>query len=427
MEDKRLGIFIKELRRKRGLSQRQLADVAQIAVRTLAYWESGERVPRCAELDCALLALQACPTEKAHAASLVSPPRGTRLVRRDTRKEALLVAPGVGDLLRAIRLRVGWSQARLATELGVNRSTVLRWETTTMFPSEASVELACGLLSAYPEERCSLISRRLQPPSWPEELTIEECAAHVKRLGEQIDCLETPVVDLYALTLERQLRMHAIDKPDEAFRILARLHADHARWLVLQDRYAESALVCRQALALMTDPNKCDRHWLTALNIAAIHVGTGQRGERTSLKLLGSWLPKVCQPEHRAILVCDIAYYASRCGRLDQAESALQQARDLVDSCDNFGNNGDLERYYRLTRMRVLANEGKPVEALSCLPSMPPTRSHRIFNHIIIAKTLAAAGDKDAARNHIAHAQSMLDETPAVRYQQLLNETALAV
>ena len=117
MIDKRFGVFIKDLRKRRGLSQRQLATVAQIAVRTLAYWESGERIPRSAELDSALLALHAAPHEKALAASLVAPPRGTRLVRRDTRQDDLLVAPGVGDLLRALRLRVGWSQTRLATEL----------------------------------------------------------------------------------------------------------------------------------------------------------------------------------------------------------------------------------------------------------------------------------------------------------------------
>jgi len=246
----------------------------------------------------------------------------------------------------------------------------------------------------------------------------------VKWLSEQIDCLQIPTVDLYALTLERHLRMHAIESPDEAFRLLCRLHADHSRWLVMQDRMPESAMVSRQALALMTEPNRCEKHWLTALNIAAIHVGTGQRGERTSLKLLGSWLPKVTQPQYRSILVCDISLYAARCGRLDQAESALQQARDLVDQVDDFGVSAELERYYRLTRMQVLTLAGRPIEALSCLPSMPPTRSHRVFIHLVIAQTLVAAGDKNGAQNHLAQAQIILDETPAVRYQQILNATS---
>ena len=421
MIDKRFGVFIKDLRKRRGLSQRQLATVAQIAVRTLAYWESGERIPRSAELDSALLALHAAPHEKALAASLVAPPRGTRLVRRDTRQDDLLVAPGVGDLLRALRLRVGWSQTRLATELKVNRSTVLRWETTTMFPSDVSVDMACDLLGAYPEEREALQSRRLQPPTWPMEIPVEECEERVMRLGMDIDCLQTPVVDLYALTLERHLRMHALESP-EAFRVLAKLHADHARWLVMQDRYAESALVCRQALALMEEPHKCEAHWLTALNIASIHVGLGQRGERTSLKLLGSWLPRITQPQYRSTLVCDIAYYAARCGRAEQSEAALKQAHDLVKMCEDNGH--ELERYYRLSRMRVLTINGKPAEALEELPSMPPARSHRIFSLIAMSETMIAAGEKCAAQNHLAHAQCMLQESPAPRYRALMESAA---
>lgn len=45
MEQKKIGLFLKELRKEKGLTQEQLAEKFQVAARTVSRWENGYNMP----------------------------------------------------------------------------------------------------------------------------------------------------------------------------------------------------------------------------------------------------------------------------------------------------------------------------------------------------------------------------------------------
>lgn len=45
MDQKKIGVFLKELRKKKGLTQEQLAEIVQVSNRTVSRWENGNNMP----------------------------------------------------------------------------------------------------------------------------------------------------------------------------------------------------------------------------------------------------------------------------------------------------------------------------------------------------------------------------------------------
>ena len=163
--DSDFGKFFVALRKRSGLSQRKLADQAGISLRTLAYWESGQFEPREPELLKALKTLGASESDRKEAFARMTAPRGLRFVREDTsttkraNRESRSI-PGFGNLLIAMRNRNNFSQNRAAQSLGINLSTIVRWERMRWIPSPESIDQLCDALGAFPEERKALANWR---------------------------------------------------------------------------------------------------------------------------------------------------------------------------------------------------------------------------------------------------------------------------
>src|SRR5579871_3078066 len=111
------------LRRTKGLSQRELADSAQISLRAVSSWELGECEPRIPELLAAMQVLNATHAERASTIALLINIRSERLLRQESVPIVDAIEsgtlPGLGDLLRAMRVRQGWTQEQLAAAMGV--------------------------------------------------------------------------------------------------------------------------------------------------------------------------------------------------------------------------------------------------------------------------------------------------------------------
>src|SRR5262245_45588361 len=105
-----VGAQLWELRTVSGFSLGQLAQKAGVSKAALSQWETGKRQPRVAELEATLDALNANAAQRARIFACIKAPRAIRHLRRNAPDPALGAPPTCGDLLRAMRLRKGWTQ-----------------------------------------------------------------------------------------------------------------------------------------------------------------------------------------------------------------------------------------------------------------------------------------------------------------------------
>ncbi len=175
-----LGDLLHDLRRRRRLSLRQLCERAQLSMRTVEYWEAGQRSPRMPELEAALNALEVTPSERAQVFASLTTPRGIHLARMtmQSEMEEFDAAQDIGGLMRAMRLRQGWSIERLSEEMGISRQTVYRWETMRNFPSEEHLLQVCRILNAAEEEMAALSGCNTKVAAPDEQCNMEVAVHH---------------------------------------------------------------------------------------------------------------------------------------------------------------------------------------------------------------------------------------------------------
>ncbi len=425
-----LGKLLKNLRQQRGLTQEKLALKAQVTARVLRYWESDAQFPREAELENVLNALEASAQEKKLIYALLPDTRMVRIVQNvavANRTAASLLGQmlGIGDLMRAMRLRRSWTQEQFAEEMKVSRSSVLRWEATRNLPSEEDMERLCHLLNASPEERAAVLSRRLLPTHWSPQLTLEECRQQYELLmqirGGNSALL--PLAVLYTLALKRQVRL-LLAQSSEALRLLAMVEVQHGWWLYMQGRFAEACAANWRGLNMVRGTFAPEDFWTRALNLLAAHASQGKNGAENSVRLLYPWL-RILPPSLQFVLLCDIALYAGWAHRSDEAAQFLSRAEHLMSQ----PSNPDTEqhwhsRYLFLTKARVLLSSGKPLEAMVYLPTPSPLGDGRVHDLLIWAEMLLAAGDKNTASGYLNEAQTVLNAMSLPHRQNKLDQLA---
>src|SRR5262249_6558631 len=123
-----VGTLLWQWRTESGWSQGRLARLAGVSKAALSLWEAGKRQARPPELEATLDALGVTPAQRALALSRIDAPRALRRLRTTPLGDGLVAPPSAGDLLRALRLRGGWTQEQVALRVGVRQHTVTRWE-----------------------------------------------------------------------------------------------------------------------------------------------------------------------------------------------------------------------------------------------------------------------------------------------------------
>ncbi len=424
--ESRFADFFRALRKQKFLSQKQLAERAALSLRTVVYWETGEREPRAEELKSALTALGATQVEREQAYLLQTTQRGIALVREKLRTDAIsstsnVPIPDLGDLLAALRVRAGWSRDQLAQRMQVNRSTVTRWERTEQLPTEENVNRLCTLLAAYPAERDALFTRRLLPQIPQAQASPDSYEMKVRSFCADVDQLQTPLIDLNALSLKRELYLAKKYSPHMEV-LIARIETYHGIWLVLQNRYGEAANCVDRALHLASmHIHTCD-FLHTTLNVAACCAGAEPTdGPVKSLRLLRRWHTVVSAPKSRFSLYCDMAYYAGEAGYHDSALRFLQVAqctmRDLPLEADDVRN-------YATTHARVLMRANRPGEALKFLPEVNEPGYRNLFHTYLKATMLLDDGETNEAHRCIDYLCTNLERYPSRLFQQRVDRLA---
>lgn len=126
--------LLKNLRRKFGLRQDELADLLEVSVGTISGWETGRTRPTTQNLE-------AISQLREMSAAEVNQELGRAAFEGESQPQQAGGMPPV----REIRDRAGLSQAELAEELGVSATTISNWETGHTRPQPLNVRKLLAL------------------------------------------------------------------------------------------------------------------------------------------------------------------------------------------------------------------------------------------------------------------------------------------
>lgn len=361
-----LGDYLRQLRRSQRFTLAQLSASAGVSLNTLSRWETGTFQPRLAELDATLRALNADSGQRERALALMDAPRAVARLREEAQeRQPELVdlaghTPAIGDLLRAIRLRQGWTIKQVADGLGVAPRSVRRWESSEAALPEERLDDLCRLLALAPEERLALSQQRLWlwNSVWDRPLSPEEALQQCERLIGQMQQADTALMDLHLLCLEAQLWPLAT-RSAAARRVLARVFITHAQYLLIKGRAKEVRAYSDRAVEMVVGIFPQEDWWFLAVHATGVVLPLHRRVE-----YLRRWLTVTDDLVLLTGLHRDMAQYASELGHFEAALSWVRKAEAMA------------ERLYpaslHLTKhihANVLLKAGKPKEALLMQPS----------------------------------------------------------
>ena len=326
-----IGTLLWEMRTAKCLSLGQLARSAGLSKATLSQWETGKRVPRVPELETALEALQASAAQRARAFAGIEAPRALRHLRGQASTTGLTAPPTAGDLLRAMRLRKGWTQEQVSAPLGVQRHTLARWEQGERMPSTEQLQALCYVLEAAEEELVALTTGRFADSPIAKSQDWDEVR---ESLREHIH-ISYHLPELYYFLLEREAWEWATRKT-EARAELAQLYAHHASFVSLHARWQEVPLLAQKAIALLSHqaPNETFVRATIALAGSAVYSGHQIAPER-GIQWLKPLMHSGVAPEYQAWILADIARYASLSGDVEASLSFSEAAKQRAEQCDN--------------------------------------------------------------------------------------------
>ena len=432
----RFAQSLRALRQKSGLNLSEVARRSGVSRRALTNWEAGAAQPRLPELHAALNALAATPEEAASLLDLLDSPRGLRLAE-EKRTLALpegFAGAGVGDLLRAMRMRRYLTQDQMAAQLRIHRQSVLRWEAGQTRISSENLERVCVLLGAAPEERQALQAHRLTMPGWEagdwQRLGVEEAAHLWRELQRPHHNMapdyrpHSPLFELQALAMKRHLYSHARRGADIRS-LLAHLETDHALWLHDQNRATEARAPLFRALRLVQEETVPQDFWGGMFNLAACagYLAPASHGQLTSLRVMAKWLPRLPPGLVRTQQLCDMALYT---GLLHDKSKALLLLEQAARSLDRAGTVSADETYYHavtLERVNLIARSTLAIS--DGLLAQCPNDFQRIQVSLHWMQTLKFYGETRAASRYVSQARAMLTPETPTRLRQLVADYSL--
>jgi transcriptional regulator with XRE-family HTH domain len=396
--------YLKSLRRAQALTQQDLAAQAGVSLRTLIYWERGDFEPREQDLAAVFRALNVRSEEQQRVYELLTSRcwKGGRKVIVPENRELLGAMPGNGDLIRALRLRHRFTRAQLAREVGVDSSSLSRWEQNETVPTEENLMRLCRLLEAQPEECAALLGRRLcHPGSDLGRLTHEECRQRLTDYEAALWTLPDPLHGLYGLALTGAAwRMAA--QQQEAEPLLARAYCLYGAYLLMNGLQSEAAEYSEQGLRLLIGRSAPERFWLPALYAVCLQVESQARqtGTLRGVHYLNRLLPLFETPEMHTYLLLHVAEAGSRVRRHSLAQRHWKQAHATALTV-----NTQPEYYEQIvcrTQAHLLLAAGKPADALVALPE--PQEDHayyRITYRLTRAEALLRVGERSEAHTSL--------------------------
>lgn len=370
------GDYLHALRQARKLTATELAQKAGIRRATLSEWQSGKRQPRSQELEAVLDALDASDAQKRKARELLRTPKAFVRLRQETeRNDPDFVAiagdiPHGGDLLRALRLRKGWTQTELAAQMAVPQSTVARWERSELWPQNEHLHRLCFLTGAHEEEMVALTTSRfrLEEHSPLSEDQIRRQMSEILNSKQSVS--EYPLSELRLLTLSAQAWQMA--RQDKAgLPLLAEVCAQRADHLYMHWRLEEADVLSNRVFDLYASAPvqtaNIERAVIRAAEISAKRRGL--RGLRDAVSLLQSWRDRAGYAPNVGWMLGDLSLFHARSGQTEEAVGLARQALHLTEKVtplDARFRRSDLARTLLLANRpheaRLLIEQGNPQE-----------------------------------------------------------------
>jgi transcriptional regulator with XRE-family HTH domain len=412
-----LGIYLRQLRQYRKLSVRALARQAGISHTALSSWEQGKHQPYLPELEAVLKALGATPKQRQEVLSRMDAPRAVHQVRKEIAQQNALYAltqkpPHGGDLLRVMRRRGRMTLEGVAQQIGVQASTLSRWERGETWPEMVLLHALCRLLEASEEEIVALTcgpTLGFRPTTFDE---VRQTALGVLRHTIR-----------GARGIEWPLAVHALfpyaSQKTEAQILLACLYGDQARHLAEERCFeeaqplAEKALLLRETLEVSSKVwgQKVHPGWQGAILAQAYIVSFRERAPslQKGLAALQAGLQYVLNPQYRA-------WYLSEMGRLlgmvGQPEAAVSVGA-RVTGCQGLRGTA---RYLLSSGVSGAPSgksgtpccSGSDVTDLSAAP-IPP--DYQMREQVWQAELLLERGDLSRAKDTLF---AVYEKTPAV-------------
>jgi len=242
MQSGSIGDWIRLTREAKGWSQYQLARKAGISTSTLNRWERGITRPCIPELEAVCDALGVTQEQRVHALAMLNARRALQAVKR-MEEHHTVRPPLIGDVIRALRWRRGWSVAELARAVQVSERAVRAWERSENLPTDSMLHQLCFVLNATAEEVAALTCQRafLLCPTEPSAEISEDTLQDA--LAGAWTCLwrgETEGMDLQFLVLEAQA-WRLLQKHKRGAYWWGAVQITHCQWLLHQSRVKEAA------------------------------------------------------------------------------------------------------------------------------------------------------------------------------------------
>jgi transcriptional regulator with XRE-family HTH domain len=411
--------FLRGLREGRGVSKQTLAARAGLDRSTLLRWESGAYRPRLPEMDALLTALGATAEERAAARGFLTGAQVARGASAAPTADPLVTLspearpPVGGDLLRALRLRQGWTQAEAARRAGVTQATLNRWENGDSWPDPARLHTLCAALGAHPDEAVALSRGRFSlEPAVPEFLReqfrgdLGDPYAAMGWFGNFVTArdgtFQPDLEDLRYLSLESWLwAEYRAGGGDDARRLLAFVYARHGEVKANRGHFAEAEKKAHVALRLMDGDLSdngpairlpalltlterevyteglpmADRRRLSLGTIFAPAPAPATSRHRRGLRRLADWsgetdLARFPAPSQRAWLLAHAARYCAGAGDWSGAVAFAERAVATLDPA--VAPNFTVDRRLRTHLLaRLLLRAGRPQEVIRVLAPDP--------------------------------------------------------
>lgn len=412
-----IGVWIRQARQRRGLSQHALALRAHVSSSTLNRWERELTRPSMPELEQVLQALDISPEEKLEALRLLEAPRALwtlqQLAQQHPHPSGEPYPPLLGDLLGVLRRRRGWSVAQVATALAVSERSVRSWERSQSLPSEEHLHMLCYVLQASAEEVAFILTR----PLWlepPDAQTPHASAAMLKMRIDQMRQLIwqgiTEGMELRLLALEAQAWWHVRQCPRHAD-MLREVYTLCCQWHSLHGRVQDAERYGYRGLRLLERERSFPRSAAWFL-MAIAHSNTESHPSEARLiasaEILQDWLPQISHSvEHASWFYREMSEFYSEAHRYDEALRASEQGFQMIQRSDNVVEH----QHARMSRALVLCRVGQPCHALDLLkPPENPLPATQATYLIVLYEIHSALGNQEQALAALTQAEQIAQE-----------------
>lgn len=432
-----LGQHISHWRRQKGLTIGQLALRSGVSKASLSRWEAGLVQPRIRELEAVLDVFKLPEAIRVAAFSCLGAPRAARRIASSTSTDSPVRTPSncpfgelprTGELLRAMRVRTGFTQMEVATLVGVQQSSVTRWETSVESPTLEHLQALCTLLEATIEEREALARGPVIQPTLGVRVNLEEVSWRHQQLLENAVFGAQNDADLAFFQLEADLWPSA-QKSVPSLALLFHVYSSHARFLTWRRRYAESdryiSILKRLDVINALSQNGFFVPAQTGFILdAEPSMRLGRASTQAAVQTLIQYEPLFTELEHRAWLLMTIAEGLATLGRREEALvfASRGTATPLADGQSRIEDPATL-----LFRASIYNRLGAPASALTNLGRITTqilTPAQRISQEVIRATALNALSDRPAASDAVRRGYTLLETYGTIGYKASLDTIA---